>query len=143
LPLSIAGAWVALDAARVAAIIGASTPVPIPGLPPFVPGVIAFRGRAVPALDLGALLGAAPPLGPGEGRARTVVLDLGGDRRGGGASLLAVPADAVREVVEATRGEILADGGAPPFVEGRVLLFGAPAPILDVRRAFPAYAALS
>jgi chemotaxis signal transduction protein len=73
-----------------------------------------------------------------------VILDLGADRRGGGGpGLVAVPADAVREVVEALPDECLAAPDAPPFVDGRVVVFDAPVPIVDVRRALPAYAALA
>jgi len=55
-----------------------------------LPGVAAWRGRAVAVADLAALLGAGERLTPPTGRVRTLYLQQG-------ASTLAVPVDAVRE----------------------------------------------
>lgn len=134
LPLCVGGAWLVVDAREVVEIVGASPIVGIPGTPPGVPGVVAFRGRAVAVLDLGAVRGVAAPLAPGGSRARTVLVQRG-------ASLLALPADAVREVLEVPAAEIVDPEGDDPISEGRVAVLGALAPIIDVARALPSFPA--
>jgi chemotaxis signal transduction protein len=59
LPVRLAGDDCALPALAVEEVLGARRVVPIPGAPPHLPGVVAWRGRAVALLDLGVLLGKA------------------------------------------------------------------------------------
>jgi chemotaxis signal transduction protein len=134
LPLSVGGAWLAIDAREVVEIIGPTLIVRLPGTPPLVPGVVAFRGRAVPVLDLGALRGVAAPLGPGASRARTVMVQRG-------PSLLALPADTVREVLEVSAAQIAAPAAGDPCAEGIIDVLGVDAPIVDLSRALPAFPA--
>src|SRR6185503_16343383 len=65
--------------------------VPLPKARRELPGVCAWRGRAIAVLDIAALSDGLRPLAPGEIRARTVVASV--DR-----VTLAVPVDAVHEV---------------------------------------------
>lgn len=132
LPLGVAGAWLAVDAQKVLEIVGPSPIVALPGMPRPLPGVTAFRGRAVAVLDAGALLGVAAPLGPGDTRPRTVLVQAG-------PSVVALPADAVREVLEVPEGAVAPPGEGEPWSTGRVEILGSPAPILDPARALPAF----
>lgn len=129
LPLRVNGAWMAIDAAQVVEILGARPRAQLPDASPLAPAVVAFRGRAVAALDLGLLTGAAPALAGGEVRARTVIVRAG-------ASTLALPVDAAREVLELED----ADVGPPPAALGRsashaVTFAGASVPVLDLDHA--------
>lgn len=69
---------------------GPLTWIALPTASPTMPGVAAWRGRAIAVADLAALLGAGERLSPPNGRIRTLYLQQG-------VSTLAVPVDAVRE----------------------------------------------
>jgi chemotaxis signal transduction protein len=89
-PITIESTWVAVDMALVREIGGPVTWIALPSANATLPGVAAWRGRAVAVADLAALLGAGERLSPPTGRFRTLYLQSG-------ASVLAVPVDAVRE----------------------------------------------
>lgn len=89
-PARIAQAWVLLDAENVREILGAESWLPIPGARAEMPGVIAWRGRAIPVVDLAAPFG-SERLGQGEQRSRTLIAAVAD-------SIVAVPVDAAREV---------------------------------------------
>lgn len=89
-PARIGPSWVLLDADDIREILGAEPWLPIPGARAEMPGVIAWRGRAIPVVDLGAPFGAAR-LGAGEQRPRTLIAAVAD-------SVVAVPVDAAREV---------------------------------------------
>ena len=91
LPLRVAGDACAVPALAVLEVLGARRVVAIPGAPPHVPGVVAWRGRAVAVLDLGVLLG-RPRLALDAPPGRIAVLSLAG-------GVLALPSDAVEAVV--------------------------------------------
>lgn len=133
MPLQIAGRWLAIDALGVIEIVGPCAVTKIPGTPRGVPGVVAFRGRAVLVLDVAAVIGAGEPLAPGEPRARTVMVQIG-------ASTIALPADAVREVIDASDAHLAPAGADEPWAEARVTVFGELVPVLDISRAVPAIA---
>lgn len=132
LPLQVAGAWIAVDARRVVEILGPSAITVIPGTPRIVPGVVAFRGRAIAVIDVASLVGSAEGA-RGEPRARTVVVEMG-------ASTIALPADAVREVIEVAGDELAPPLASEPWSDARVMVLGALAPVLDVSRAMPVIA---
>ena len=89
-PAKIGPAWVLLEAEIIREILGAEVWLPIPGARAEMPGVIAWRGRAIPVVDL-----AAPfdfgHLSPGQARPRTLIAAVAD-------SVVAVPVDAAREV---------------------------------------------
>lgn len=89
-PAKIGSAWVLLDAEIIREILGAEEWLPIPGARAEMPGVIAWRGRAIPVVDLAAPFG-FERLSTGEGRARTLIAAVAD-------SIVAVPVDAAREV---------------------------------------------
>jgi chemotaxis signal transduction protein len=89
-PAKLGQAWVLLDAEIIREILGNEPWLPIPGARAEMPGVIAWRGRAIPVLDLAAPLG-SERLRNGETRARTLIASAA-------ESIVAVPVDAAREV---------------------------------------------
>jgi chemotaxis signal transduction protein len=89
-PITIDSTWVAVDMSTVREIGGPVTWIALPTATAALPGVAAWRGRAVAVADLAAVLGAGERLSPPTGRVRTLYLQQG-------ASTLAVPVDAVRE----------------------------------------------
>jgi len=98
LPLRLGDTWFGVDALAAREVLGACTWMPVPGAPDFLPGVVAWRGRAIAVLDLSGLFGASP-LAPGEARERTVVMEADG-------CTMAVYADAVREVAEVPEDQV-------------------------------------
>jgi chemotaxis signal transduction protein len=89
-PAKIGKAWVLLDAELIREILGSQVWLPIPGARAEMPGVIAWRGRAIPVVDLAAPFGSAA-MANGETRARTLIASVAD-------SIVAVPVDAAREV---------------------------------------------
>lgn len=89
-PAKVGQAWVLLDAEIIREILGAEPWLPIPGARSEMPGVIAWRGRAIPVVDLAAPFG-CERLSPGETRSRTLIAVVAD-------SIVAVPVDAAREV---------------------------------------------
>lgn len=89
-PITIDTTWVAVEMAAVREIGGPLTWIPLPTATAALPGVAAWRGRAIAVADLAALLGAGERLASPTGRVRTLYLQHG-------TSTLAVPVDAVRE----------------------------------------------
>src|SRR5690349_9190286 len=119
-PAKIGQAWVLLDAEIIREILGAEAWLPIPGARAEMPGVIAWRGRAIPVVDLAAPFG-FERLGTGETRARTLIAGVADN-------VVAVPVDTAREVHGFNTTELrpvsvttLPYGGAEAELFGRVL----------------------
>jgi chemotaxis signal transduction protein len=93
IPAKIGPVWLMLEAQEVQEITGAKGWVPIPHSSPLVPGVLAWRGRAVAVLDLAVLVLLEERLEIGQQRPRTLIVESGD-------CLLAMPVDLVREVQE-------------------------------------------
>jgi chemotaxis signal transduction protein len=89
-PITIDATWVAVDMATVREIGGPVSWIALPMATTVLPGVAAWRGRAVAIVDLAALLGAGERLVAPSGRPRTLYLQHG-------TTTLAVPVDSVRE----------------------------------------------
>jgi chemotaxis signal transduction protein len=126
LPLQVQSISIAIDAERVEEILGERAWVLLPGARPEIPGVVSWRGRAVGLLDLAAVTDGLLPLDENAPRARTVIVHAG-------ASALAIPVDAVREV-----REVASDALTPPritsqrFSSEEVELDGVVMPVFDV-----------
>ena len=99
IPAKIGPAWVVMEATYVHEILGARSWVPIPHASPNVPGVLAWRGRAIAVLDLARLVESGEPLRPGVERPRNLIVGARG-------CTLAVPVDAVHEVRELEGPEV-------------------------------------
>jgi chemotaxis signal transduction protein len=89
-PVKLEQAWFLVEAEIIREILGAEVWLPIPGARAEMPGVIAWRGRAIPVVDLAAPFGFAG-LSPGQGRARTLIVAVAD-------GIVALPVDSAREV---------------------------------------------
>jgi purine-binding chemotaxis protein CheW len=84
-PLELCAFWVgsavyAIDVARVAEVLPRVVPLPVPGLPEHVEGVVHLQGATVPIVDLRLLLPAGTP--PRTAKPKVVVAWLGRRRVG-------------------------------------------------------------
>ena len=132
-PITIDATWIAVDMATVREIGGPLTWIALPTASPMLPGVSAWRGRAVAVADLAAVLGAGERLASPTGRIRTLYLQQG-------TSTLAVPVDAVREPL------MIADEDIKPsrvrsdaFCLGEVNVEGHTTLIVDLGVLLPGY----
>jgi chemotaxis signal transduction protein len=90
LPVRIGDPWLSIDAGAVIEILGARPWFAIPSGSREMPGVLVWRGRAVPVVDLAAVLATGRPRPLDPARPRTVIVTVGG-------STIAIPVDEVRE----------------------------------------------
>src|SRR5882724_2875617 len=132
-PITIDATWIAIAMATVREIGGPLTWIALPTASPMLPGVSAWRGRAVAVADLAAVLGAGERLASPTGRIRTLYLQQG-------TSTLAVPVDAVREPL------MIADDDIKPsrvrsdaFCLGEVNVEGHTTLIVDLGVLVPGY----
>lgn len=95
--LRFAGARYAVDMAAVAEVVPVPPITRLPGGPPWLTGVVNWRGRVLPVIDLRPLVGA--PLSPLPTSARLVVLSLDDVECG-------VVADMVPGLLECTLAEL-------------------------------------
>src|SRR5947207_13884282 len=93
LPLQVQSVSIAIEVRHVQEILGERPWVLLPGARPEIPGVVSWKGRALGLFDFAAVTDGLEPLDEKTKRARTIVIRAG-------ASALAVPVDAVREVRE-------------------------------------------
>ena len=100
-PITIESTWIAVDMAAVREIGGPLTWIALPTASATLPGVAAWRGRAIAVADLAAVLGSGERLTAPTGRVRTLYLQQG-------ASTLAVPVDAVREPLTVSDSDVRA-----------------------------------
>ena len=130
MPMMLGEHRLAVEALSVLEILGPREWVSIPNTPPFLPGALAWRGRAVALLDLGPALG-LPALTAPTSRSRNIVLKVSDDT-------VSLSVDRVLEVLRVERSEIqslhaaswIADAGLP--CRGEVLLDEVVVPLLDL-----------
>jgi chemotaxis-related protein WspB len=60
LKFAIGAAAYAVDSARIEEVVPWVSLRPVPHAPPFLPGVFHYRGKVIPVVDLGLLLGSEP-----------------------------------------------------------------------------------
>ena len=126
-PAKIGQAWVLLDAEIIREILGTEAWLPIPGARAEMPGVIAWRGRAIPVVDLAAPFGFGR-LNTGETRARTLIASVA-------ESIVAVPVDAAREVHAFTATELKpVSVSTLPYALVEAELFERVLPLIDLPR---------
>jgi chemotaxis signal transduction protein len=113
MPIELDSNWLLVDADLVREVLGREPWLPIPRARAELPGVVAWRGRAVPLVDLGRVLGFEPSAEPGA-RARTLIID---HERG----VAAVPVDSAREVRRIEEIRFREPHGAThPYAEGEL-----------------------
>jgi chemotaxis signal transduction protein len=125
LPIQLETSWFLLEAAQVREVLGAEAWLPIPRARAELPGVIVWRGRAVPLVDLARLVGVAHGTGPS--RARTLIIH---HERG----VAALPVDAAREVKLVPMSELRAvqAGLGLPYVTRELDQDGELLPLIDL-----------
>jgi purine-binding chemotaxis protein CheW len=131
-----------VDILRVQEIRGWSRPMPLPGTPPYVKGVINIRGDIVPIADLRERLGLEPmAYGP-----TTVIVVLRVEHQGR-ARIMGIVVDAMSDVTSVASHDVkpppeLADvAGLTGLTRGIALVDDKMITILDVDRVFPPPAA--
>lgn len=128
-PIRLGDSWLLIRAGLVSEFLSSTTWLSVPGSTPLVPGVMTWRGRAIPVLDLPRALnlGVSAPL---DERSRVMVVEHA-------TGAIAIPVDGAREVtaydeevvhqphvsnMPYTAGEIDAAGTVLPLVELEQLL---------------------
>jgi chemotaxis-related protein WspB len=99
----VSGSLFALNAARVREVVPRVEPRAVPHAPEFLTGLFDYRGRVVPAVDLGLLLGSAacrPLLST-----RVIVVETAGEGHSGRV-LLGLVAEEVSDVREVGRDQV-------------------------------------
>lgn len=130
MPVQLASIWVAVGVTHLQEVRGPLPWVALPGAPPHLPGVVPWRGRAIAVFDLGAMLGVASAVQPGEPRPRTLIAQVD-------ATAFAIPVDTVREVYTEAQIE---EGHATQvrLAHGQVVIGGQVMPVIDLARALKA-----
>jgi chemotaxis signal transduction protein len=125
IPVRVETEWLLLEAALVREILGAQPWLPMPHAGRELPGVVAWRGRAVPLLDLAAVL-AVGSLAAQVSRPRTLIAET---ERG----FLALPVDEVREVQSLSSAQLRkAHAVERPFAPSEADLHGTVMPVFDL-----------
>jgi chemotaxis signal transduction protein len=125
-PTKIGDIWMLIEALPIQEVLGARPWVPVPHSSSQIPGVLAWRGRAIAIFDLSTLLEGGSPLEPGVLRPRTVIVESR-------SCALGMPVDLVHEVGEVAPTQIRPSHGTRMrHSAGEVEIFGSLAPILDV-----------
>ena len=126
-PARIETAWIVVDASIVREILGAQSWLSIPGARAEMPGVVAWRGRALPLVDLAAPFG-LPRLAAGGARARTLICSVA-------ENTVAVPVDAAREVHAFDVGALRpCQITTLPYASAELDLFGRIMSVIDLSR---------
>jgi len=124
LPIQLDTSWFLIEAHHVREVLGAEPWLPIPRARGELPGVIVWRGRAVPLVDVARVLGVSNA--GAEGRARTLIVHH--DR-----GVAALPVDAAREVRAVAREDLRPVHGAPvPYATRELDEDGAVSLLIDV-----------
>ncbi len=119
--------WLMVRAPMVREFLASTTWLSVPGSTPLMPGVMTWRGRAIPVLDLARALdlGTLSPLAQ---NARVMVLEHA-------AGAVAVPVDAAREVTSVAEEDIRPPHvAAVPYSVGEVDGSDAVIPIIEIER---------
>jgi chemotaxis signal transduction protein len=125
LPVQVQSVSIAIDARQVHEIVGPQAAVLLPGARAEVPGVMAYRGKAVGLFDFAAIAAGLTPLGNSMQRARVLVVQVRG-------STLAAPVDSVREVREVPAESLLPPRlTAQKFSAAEVEIDGVVMPVFD------------
>ncbi len=124
----------AIEVDRVREVVDMGPISLVPKAPPFAPGVVNVRGNVVPLIDLRRKLDMSPP--QGEAHRRIVVTEVTFDDE---TTLVGIEADAVYEVVDASRAAIddiprLGTRWRPEFIRGVVKQERGFVIILDIGR---------
>jgi chemotaxis signal transduction protein len=125
LPVRVDAAWFGLDALAVEEILSEAAFVALPRARPEIPGVLPWRGKALPVVDMAAAGGSEPSVGRGRFSRVAVVRSA--------EETFALPVHGVREVYEVSRVDIEAPGpDRPSHVTAEVCLSGDSVGLVDL-----------
>ena len=128
-PFLLQNIWVAVPAGHVREVLGERSWLQVPSTVPHIPGLVAWQGRAIALLDLGAFGAGMRPIKPNERRRRTLVVHVDG-------ATLAVPVDSVSEAEEVLPSSLrAAQATRLEHCSQEVELRGIPMPLLNLREA--------
>jgi chemotaxis signal transduction protein len=126
MPILLESSWYLVETAQVREVLGAEPWLPIPRARAELPGVVVWRGRAVPLVDVARVLGVAT--GATAQRARTLIIahDQG---------VAALPIDAAREVKSVSEERLLpTPGEVVPYSTHELDEDGTVTPVIDLVR---------
>jgi chemotaxis signal transduction protein len=125
LPVQVQAVSIAVDARQVHEIVGPQATVLLPGARAEIPGVMAYRGKAIGLFDFAAVTEGVAPFDNAQRRARVLVIQIG-------SNTLAAPVDLVREVREVSPDSLLPPRlTAQKFSSAEVEIDGEIMPVFD------------
>ena len=125
LPVRLQTTWLLTEARRVKEVLGSLPWLHLPRARAAVPGVVSWRARAVPVVDLAVFVPGLTQMKPAEPRDRTLIADTGG-------GMLALPVDAANEVVDVSLDAVQPQHATHCRVSvAEVIVRGEPMALLD------------
>jgi len=126
LPIMVESSWYLVETQKVREVLGAQPWLPIPRARAELPGVIVWRGRAVPLVDIARVLGVAS--GAAAQRARTLIVS---HEQG----VAALSIDAAREVKSVPEARLLPmHDEVIPYATHELDEEGVVTPVIDLER---------
>jgi chemotaxis signal transduction protein len=126
LPIMVESSWYLVETGRVREVLGAQPWLPVPRARAELPGVIVWRGRAVPLVDIARVLGVAT--GANAQRGRTLIVS-----HTQGIAALAI--DAAREVKSVSEERLLPmHDEVVPYATHELDEEGVVTPVIDLDR---------
>ena len=126
LPILLESSWYLVETGPVREVLGSEPLLPLPRARAELPGVVVWRGRAVPLIDVARVLGVAGTSAPQ--RARTLIVS---HEQG----MAALPVDAAREVKSVPEARLVATPGELlPYATRELDEDGAVTPVIDLVR---------
>ena len=126
LPIMVESSWYLIETGRVREVLGAQPWLPVPRARAELPGVIVWRGRAVPLVDIARVLGVASGGSAQRGRTLIVTHEQG---------IAALAIDAAREVKTVPEGRLLPmHDEVIPYATHELDEEGVVTPVIDLDR---------
>ena len=126
MPILLESSWYLVETGQVREVLGAEPWLPIPRARAELPGVVVWRGRAVPLIDVARVLGVATNSAPQRARTLIVIHEHG---------IAALPVDAAREVKSVPEERLLpTPDEVIPYATHELDEDGAITPLIDLTR---------
>jgi chemotaxis signal transduction protein len=126
MPILLETSWYLIETQVVREVLGAEPWLPIPRARAELPGVVVWRGRAVPLVDVARVLGVATSASPRRARLLIVIHEHG---------IAALPIDAAREVKSVPEARLLpTPSEVVPYATHELDEEGAVTPVIDLAR---------
>lgn len=126
MPILLEATWYLVETEALREVLGAEPWLPIPRARAELPGVVVWRGRAVPLIDVARVLGVTA--GGAPQRARTLIVN---HEHG----MAALPVDAAREVKSVPEARLVpTQGEVVPYATRELDEEGTVMPVIDLDR---------